>query len=137
VRDTRSGSVGYAVFDAKSSVNLGLLEQVSIPCMAMCREVNGSLILAVANPDLGLIAPDQPPPTDILSGITGRNLLRATSPKSAVRLTLEGRWDVPKQANARIVSLTNASTIVEVSCQNGLTTEITLARAGTPTAAAR
>jgi chondroitin-sulfate-ABC endolyase/exolyase len=128
VRDTQSGAAGYAIFDAARPVNLGILKQVSIPCMAMLHQSGDELKLSVANPDLGLIPPNQPPPADIEGGITSRNLLRRASPQSSVRVTLAGEWEVASQGKARVVGSDGINTVVEVTCQNGLTTQCALHR---------
>ena len=126
VHDLQSGAIGCAIFNASQPVNLGILKQASIPCMTMMHQSNDELNLSVANPDLGLIPANQPPPGDIEDDMTNRHLIRAESPRSTIRLVLAGAWLATDSANARVVSSDGTTTTLDVTCQNGLTTNLKL-----------
>ena len=83
---------------------------------------------SIANPDLGLIPANQPPPADIEDGMTKRNLVRQPSPVSTIRISLDGSWGATDSNEAHIISSDGAATTIDVNCQNGLTTSVLLHR---------
>ena len=128
VSDLTSDTTGCAIFDASGSLDLGPLKKASIPCITMFKQSGDQMALAVASPDIGLLAPNEQQPADIESGISDRQLLRRSSPRTTVRLTLAGNWSTVQSDKARVIEAISGDTIIEVDCKDGLTTEVDLSQ---------
>ncbi len=134
VRDEASGTTGYALFEA-GEVSKGLLLSNSIPCMAMlCEKSKGEIVLSLADPDLRLY---EGPSDDIFDkegkrverSIYSRPWIGSESGVSHPRITLQGRWSLPQPSEyCKVISSDRKNTVLEFTCQHGLSREVRLIR---------
>jgi chondroitin-sulfate-ABC endolyase/exolyase len=105
-----------------------IVAQVNEPCLVMCRHESGTHIrLGVANPDLGLLPPESPPPTFRFIA-KNENQYLPCQPRP-VQVVLRGRWlPLEPTAGVTVVSTNNEQTTLRFNCLHGISVRVELAR---------
>jgi chondroitin-sulfate-ABC endolyase/exolyase len=128
VRDRRSGTTGYALFEA-GPVDGDVLISASAPCFVMTRVTGDFLEMSLADPDLHMQATASP------ARLPGEYRLDDPSaqPQSLIRITLAGRYELAAESTTcRVVRATDDQTELEFTCRHGASIQVTLSRGDMP-----
>ncbi|MDF2719230.1 MAG: chonabc 1, partial [Paenibacillus sp.] len=115
-------ATGYAIFDESADIDGGLLRKTSAPITVFIKERAGSLVVSVADPDLRL--PRRP------NQRMEDHVAWTESKAEKVMIELQGKWSIERQSKgefqAAITQYGDNSTVIELVCRNGDTTELLL-----------
>ena len=108
VKDKKSKITGYVVFEADKSLENGLLEKVSNPCLIMIgNEETNVAELSVVQPDLNFEAYKK-----------GRYI--NFSRPVPLSFTLKGKWNTSKTNFIKSISYKDGNTTFSLECKDGL-----------------
>jgi chondroitin-sulfate-ABC endolyase/exolyase len=138
VADRTLGVTSYVLFEP-CSLRRGVVAAADTPCLVMASSSNtdssDSLLLTVANPDLGLYSG----PADELFDADGRRIERSIYSRPwkfnecqtlPVHVTLRGLWLPVDTANprCRVVAQVDGTTILEFACREAASIDVELMR---------
>jgi len=114
------------VFFEPATVDHAVVTRVTRPCLVMCRQLGGRRVrVGVTNPDLGLLAPDAPPPTFKFIA-KNENQYRPSQPRS-VDVVLRGRWRMSAAAEGvTVVASAKPETTLRVTTRHGKAVQVEL-----------
>lgn len=132
VKDNKSNTIGYAVFEASNCLDRGLVKAVDTPCMIMTKETDDGLILSVVDPDLRLyegIETDQYDKNGnrIEVSVYSRQWMKNESMSSKLVLTIKGKWALKTEnKKCRILPGDKGVTVLEFQSMHGMPVEVFL-----------
>ena len=119
-------TTGYALFNTNASPNKGQIVSVSLPILAMTREVEDGLLLSVADPDFGWSWTIQDPHRQ-----DGTLIVNQSSMPRTVDVTLRGKWRLDDgMYDLAIATVQSDQTVVAFTCQDGKSVEVKLIGTG-------
>lgn len=135
VQDYSSATTAYILFEAGQIKGKQLIQENSLPCIILEQELSkNEILISVADPDLHLYEG----PSDDKIDENGKRIERSIYSKpwisnesnpSNARITLKGAWKLAEvNPYYQIISTDKAQTIIEISCQHGLSRECKLIR---------
>ena len=131
VYNTLTNETAYVFYEAANDNAEGLIKNTSLPCMAMSKQEGNSLFLSVVNPDLALYEGEADEiykdGKRVERSIYSRPWRPSPSKETKLEIEVEGMW----QANTEGITATqldNGNTLLGITCQHGLTQDITLVK---------
>ena len=135
VRDLKSNTTSYVLFETPDVLPKGLVQEVDTSCLVMLRENKEEAILTVSQPDLALYIGTS---DDILDE-KGKRVERSiysrpwkTHPSQSVpvRITLKGKWDIRNENpdKYRIISQAGNTTVLEFVCTDAESMDVELSK---------
>lgn len=105
-----------------------VIARASESCLVMCRQLTDNRIrLGVANPDLGFLDPDAPPPPFRFVSQNENEYL--PSQPRPVQIVLRGHWRALAPArDVTIISTSNGQSILRFNCLHGMSIQTELVR---------
>ncbi|MFA8433088.1 MAG: chondroitinase family polysaccharide lyase [Marinifilaceae bacterium] len=130
VKDKTSNTTAFVLFEANDQINISDLKAVDAPVLVMMREKKGAKVLSLCDPDLHLYEG----PADVViendkrkeRSIYSRDWKDNESMVSKVKVTIKGLWNLEANEYCKVISSNAKETVLEFSCQHGLTREINL-----------
>ena len=114
VKDEKTNTTGYVVFEADKNVENGILKSVSKPALIMARKDGVSkTTLSVVQPDLNF---------EQIKNNRFKNFSRPVK----FSITLNGKWSAPITENILSVDFSSGETIISLELKDGLSHEIML-----------
>lgn len=111
VKDKKSKTIGYAVFDCSNNINKGFIKSVDTQAMIMAKEKEKELVLSIYPRKWG----------------------RAESDNTAVSISLAGCWRLKEAGeNHKIISQKYNETVIRFNCNQGAPIEIKLLESNSP-----
>jgi chondroitin-sulfate-ABC endolyase/exolyase len=112
--------MAYALFETDWLIPHGLVRKTDTPVMVLTKESVDGLILSLADPDLRL-------PKRRNMGYLDEEANATPSRPSTVRVEVRGAWRLRRpEATVRVLALRDEVTVLEFTCQHGLTVEVGL-----------
>lgn len=130
VKDNSSATTAFVIFESGDNINISGVKGVSSPALVMLHKKGSGMVLSLCDPDLHLYEG----PSDVVMekgkrkerSVYSREWKFNESGVSKVRITLEGKWLLNDSDYCKVISSENDQTILEFSCQHGLTREVEL-----------
>ncbi|MBB6429172.1 chondroitinase family polysaccharide lyase [Algisphaera agarilytica] len=134
----KAKATAYAVYATEgATLDLGVVRQVSKQATLMTKAEGKQLRLSLADPDLNIYDGQEdrlPDGSRIELSVYEREWFFWPSRPSAVRVTLQGEWDIQSLAQPmetattqpRIILAEQGKTVVEFTCRDGLSAELVL-----------
>lgn len=114
VKDDKTNTTGYVVFETQTDLNNGILKSVSKPTLLMAKaESKNKTILSVVQPDLNFEA------------IKNNRYINFSRPVK-FNITLSGKWSTAITKNVLSVDRASGNTIISLELIDGLSHEIEL-----------
>ena len=114
VKDEKTNTIGYVVFEADKNLENGILKSVSKPALIMAKKEDvNKTTLSIVQPDLNF----EP---------KGRNRYYNFSRPVKFTITLNGKWATPITKNVLTVDVSTGKTVISLELKDGLSHEITL-----------
>lgn len=114
VKDEKTNTTGYVVFEADTNVENGILKSVSKPALIMARKEGANkTTLSVVQPDLNF------------EQIKSNRYINFSRPVK-FSITLNGKWSAPITENVLSVNFSSGETIISLELKDGLSHEIKL-----------
>ena len=131
VRDLKSNTTSYILFETPDVLPKGLVQKVDTSCLVMLRENKEEVILTVCQPDLALY---RGPSDDIYDeqgkrierSIYSRPWINNESAEIPVTITLKGQWKVTETPYCKLVSADKKQTVLRFSCRNAAGFDVVL-----------
>ncbi|MCY1634308.1 chondroitinase family polysaccharide lyase [Marinifilum sp. D737] len=130
VRENASKTTAFVLFEANEQINISGVKAVDAPVLVMLKDKKDTKVLSLCDPDLHLY--EGPADVVIENGkrkersIYSRKWKDNESKISKVRISIEGNWSVPNNKYCTLISNKDNQTVLEFSCQHGLTREVEL-----------
>lgn len=132
VKDHRTNSIGYALFEPNQALLKGDLISIDTPAMVMTKEKEGQLILSIVDPDLRLYEGidktqyDQEGVQKEVS-IYSRPWMNNPSKEHTLKVEVVGTWKLSKErVGCRVLSYNNRSTLLVFDMKEGCKIEVIL-----------
>ena len=130
VSERESKTTAYALFEANEKLNIKGLKSISAPALVMIKDKGKSKVLSLCDPDLHLYEGE----ADIVMengkrkerSVYSRDWTRNESKISKIQIKLEGEWSISANNYCKLVSSNANETVLEFTCQHGLTREVEL-----------
>jgi len=130
VRDRDTKTTAYALFEANEKLKLPNLKSVSAPALIMLKDKGNGKMMSLCDPDLHLYEGE----ADVVMengkrkerSVYSRDWTRNESKISKIQVSLEGNWTIESNEFCKLVSNNQNETILEFTCQHGLTREVKL-----------
>ena len=130
VRDHATATTAFALFEANTKLNHAGLISISAPALVMIKDKKDSKVMSLCDPDLHLYEG----PSDIVMeegkrkerSIYSRDWINNESKVSKIQINLKGEWTLEANNYCRLISNNENKTLLEFTCQHGLTREIVL-----------
>jgi len=130
VRDHATEITAFALFESNSNVNQSDLISVNAPALVMIKDKDNTKIMSLCDPDLHLYEGE----ADVVMengkrkerSVYSRDWVRNESKVSKIQLSIKGKWSLKSNEYCKIISSNANETILEFSCQHGLTREVEL-----------
>ena len=131
VRDLKSNTTSYVLFETPDVLPKGLVQEVDTSCLVMLRENKEEAILTVSQPDLALYRG----PSDDIYDEQGKRIERSVysrpwinneSAGIPVTITLKGRWKVTETPYCKLVSVDKKQTVLRFSCRDAAGFDVVL-----------
>ena len=131
VRDLKSNTTSYVLFETPDVLPKGLVQKVDTSCLVMLRENKEEAILTVCQPDLALYRG----PSDDIYDEQGKRIERSVysrpwinneSAEIPVTITLKGRWKVTETPYCKLVSVDKKQTVLRFSCRDAAGFDVVL-----------
>lgn len=131
VRDLKSKTTSYVLFETPKNLPLGLVQKVDTSCLIMLSEGTHQLQLTVANPDLALYRGK----SDEAFSQEGKRMERSIysrpwisneSKEMPVVIVLKGKWSAPDNNKVKVLSIDDEQTTLQFLCADGASIDITL-----------
>ena len=114
VKDEKTNTTGYVVFEADKNLENGILKSVSKPALIMAKKEDANkTTLSVVQPDLNF----EP---------KGNNRFINFSRPVKFTITLDGKWSTPITKNVLSVDVSADKTVISLELKDGLSHEIDL-----------
>ncbi|QOD62334.1 hypothetical protein H9I45_07800 [Polaribacter haliotis] len=114
VKDEKTNTTGYVVFEADKNVENGILKSVSKPALIMARkDSTNKTTLSVVQPDLNF------------QQIRSNRYINFSRPVKFM-ITLHGKWSAPISENVLSVDNSSDTTIISLELKDGLSHEVVL-----------
>ena len=131
VRDLKSNTTSYILFETPDVLPKGLIQKVDTSCLIMLREHKQEAVLTVCQPDLALYRG----PSDDIYDEQGKRIERSIysrpwignpSQSIPVRIELKGKWEIDETPECKIVSSDTKKTVLEFTCTDAASLEVKL-----------
>ena len=131
VRDLKSNTTSYVLFETLDVLPKGLVQKVDTSCLVMLRENKEEAILTVSQLDLALYRG----PSDDIYDEQGKRIERSVysrpwinneSAEIPVTITLKGRWKVTETPYCKLVSVDKKQTVLRFSCRDAAGFDVVL-----------
>lgn len=130
VKDHASATTAFALFEANENVNQSGLNSVSAPALVMIKDKGNSKVMSLCDPDLHLYEGE----ADVViengkrkeRSVYSRDWVRNESQVSKIQVSLKGEWSLKASDYCKLISNKANETILEFTCQHGLTREVEL-----------
>ena len=133
VKDLKSNSVSYVIFEGKTKLPSGHIAQTDTACLLMTKDHNDGIILTVANPDLALYRGE----SDELFCENGKRVERSIYSRPWIQndclevpvvVTLKGKWNIEPTGEYEIISSNKKETQLRVRCREAKSYDIKLTK---------
>ena len=131
VRDLKSNTTSYILFETPDVLPKGLIQKVDTSCLIMLREHKQEAVLTVCQPDLALYRG----PSDDIYDEQGKRIERSIysrpwignpSQSIPVRIELKGKWEIDETPECKTVSSDTKKTVLEFTCTDAASLEVKL-----------
>lgn len=131
VRDLKSNTTSYILFETPDVLPKGLIQKVDTSCLIMLREHKQETVLTVCQPDLALYRG----PSDDIYDEQGKRIERSIysrpwignpSQSIPVRIELKGKWEIDETPECKTVSSDTKKTVLEFTCTDAASLEVKL-----------
>ena len=131
VRDLKSNTTSYILFETPDMLPKGLIQKVDTSCLIMLREHKQEAVLTVCQPDLALYRG----PSDDIYDEQGKRIERSIysrpwignpSQSIPVRIELKGKWEINETPGCKTVSSDTKKTVLEFTCTDAASLEVKL-----------
>ena len=131
VRDLKSNTTSYILFETPDVLPKGLIQKVDTSCLIMLREHKQEAVLTVCQPDLALYRG----PSDDIYDEQGKRIERSIysrpwignpSQSIPVRIELKGKWEIDETPECKTVSSDTKKTVLEFTCTDAASMEVKL-----------
>ena len=131
VRDLKSNTTSYILFETPDVLPKGLIQKVDTSCLIMLREHKQEAVLTVCQPDLALYRG----PSDDIYDEQGKRIERSIysrpwignpSQSIPVRIELKGKWEIDETPGCKTVSSDTKKTVLEFTCTDAASLEVKL-----------
>ncbi|MGZ2369541.1 chondroitinase family polysaccharide lyase [Ancylomarina sp. YFZ004] len=130
IRDHATSTTAFALFEANADVELSGLNSVSAPALVMIKDKDNSKVMSLCDPDLHLYEGE----ADVVMengkrkerSVYSRDWTKNESKESKIKVTLKGNWSLKANEYCKLISSNTNETVLEFTCQHGLTREIEL-----------
>jgi len=130
VSDRESKTTAYALFKAAEKLNIAGLKSVSAPALVMIKDKGKSKLISLCDPDLHLYEGE----ADVVMengkrkerSVYSRDWIGNESKISKIQIKLEGNWSIEANKNCKLIRSNSNETVLEFTCQHGLTREVEL-----------
>lgn len=131
VRDLKSNTTSYILFETPDVLPKGLIQQVDTSCLIMLREHKQEAVLTVCQPDLALYRG----PSDDIYDEQGKRIERSIYSRSwignpsqsiPIRIEIKGKWEIDETPECKTVSSDTKKTVLEFTCTDAASLEVKL-----------
>ena len=131
VRDLKSNTTSYVLFETPDVLPKGLIQKVDTSCLIMLRENEKEVILTVCQPDLALYRGSSDDIYDeqgkrIERSIYSRPWINNESAEIPVTIALKGQWKVTETPFCKLISVDKKQTVLRFSCRNAYSFDVVL-----------
>ena len=131
VRDLKSNTTSYVLFETPDALPKGLVQKVDTSCLVMLREGKKEAVLTVCQPELALYRGASDDIYDeqgkrIERSIYSRPWIGNPSQPIPVRIELKGKWEPDTTPYCKVLSADNQKTVLEFTCTDAASLEIKL-----------
>ncbi|WP_430817509.1 chondroitinase family polysaccharide lyase [Carboxylicivirga sp. RSCT41] len=120
---------GYVFYEAAKGNSEGLIKNTNLPCIAMSKQDGNSVYLNVVNPDLALYEGEADEiykdGKRVERSIYSRPWRSSPSLETQLEIEVNGLWKAEAEG-VTTKTLDNGNTLLIITCQHGLTQDITL-----------
>lgn len=130
VTDHASNTTAFALFEANQNINKAGLQSVSSPVLLMIKDEENTKLMSICDPDLHIYEGK----ADVIlengkrkeRSIYSRVWLNNESKTSKIKVSIKGNWSLIENKYCQLISNCSNETILEFTCQHGLSREIKL-----------
>jgi chondroitin-sulfate-ABC endolyase/exolyase len=130
VRDNATATTAFALFESNENIELSGLKSVSAPSLIMIKDKDNSKVMSLCDPDLHLYEGE----ADVVMengkrkerSVYSRDWTANESKESTILVSLKGKWTLEANDYCKLTSSNENETVLEFTCQHGLTREIKL-----------
>lgn len=131
VRDLKSNTTSYVLFETPDALPKGLVQKVDTSCLVMLHEDKKEAVLTVCQPDLALYRGASDDIYDeqgkrIERSIYSRPWIGNPSQPIPVRIELKGKWEPDATPYCKVLSADKQKTVLEFTCTDAASLEIKL-----------
>lgn len=133
VRDLKSNTTSYVLFETPESLPKSLIQKVDTSCLIMLHEGREEAVLTVSQPDLALYRGASDDVFDeqgkrIERSIYSRPWIGDPSQPIPVRIELKGKWEADETPSCKVLSSDTKKTVLEFICTDAASFEVKLHR---------
>lgn len=115
VKDIKTNTTGYVIFETDSELNSGVLKAVSQPSLLMIKESETGITLSAVQPDLNFKEDED-------------KTKRGYSYPVDLTVLLEGKWILAANSSIKSVRYFEGNTVLTLECRHGFSNEIKLTK---------